>query len=130
MFLLGMCLSWMTAHASTYPYLTFQSVDGTAVLMSVTGLSIKFSGGKLIATNGTETKEISVASLACMCFSEGNATGLQEGSLQEADGQVETFTIGGLSMGKFSTVQAFRQSAPAGIYVVKGNGKIQKIVQK
>lgn len=130
MFLLGMCLSWTTAHASTYPYLSFLSVEGSVVLMSATGLSIRFSDGKLIATNGTETKEMPVASLTRMRFSQGNATRLQENSLQETDGQVEAFTVGGLSMGKFSTMQAFRQSAPAGIYVVRGNGKVQKIVQK
>lgn len=130
MILIAVCLSGMVAHASTYPYLTFLSTDGTTTLISTTGLVIRFSDGKLIATNGTETKEISVASLTRMSFSDNNATGLQESSLQKVDGQVEAFSIGGLNMGKFNSVQAFRQSAPAGIYVVKGNGKIQKIVQK
>lgn len=130
MILIAVCLSGMVAHASTYPYLTFLSTDGTTTLISTAGLVIRFSDGKLIATNGTETKEMSVASLTRMSFSDSNATGLQEGCIQEVDGQVEAFSIGGLNMGKFSSVQAFRQSAPAGIYVVKGNGKIQKIVQK
>ena len=40
------------AQADDYPYLAFQTADGTVKAVSVTSLKLTFEGGQLVATNG------------------------------------------------------------------------------
>lgn len=128
MFLIAACLSAMIAHADSYPYLTFQQSDGTTVSMDVTSLMMTFSDGKLIASNGTDSKELSVEDLMRMYFSEKDVTGIQNVEVSDSDGEVEVFSLQGICYGKYSTLQSFQSSAEAGVYIVKVNGKTQKIM--
>ncbi len=128
LFIIGTCMSGPVAHADSYPYLTFQKSDGTTVSMESASLVMTFSDGKLIASNGTDSQELTVADLSKMYFSESGATGIQDVDVSDADGEVEVFSLQGVSYGKFSTVQSFRNTAEPGVYIVKVNGKSQKIM--
>ncbi len=121
-------MSGPVAHADSYPYLTFQKSDGTTVSMESASLVMTFSDGKLIASNGTDSQELTVADLSKMYFSESGATGIQDVDVADADGEAEVFSLQGVSYGKFSTVQSFLNTAEPGVYIVKVNGKSQKIM--
>lgn len=69
MFLFSATLAVVAAHAETYPYLTFQKMDGSTVSIGVESLTMTFSDGKLIATNGSESQELTASDLASMYFS-------------------------------------------------------------
>ncbi len=128
LFIIGTCMSGPVAHADSYPYLTFQKSDGTTVSMESASLVMTFSDGKLIASNGTDSQELTVADLSKMYFSESGATGIQDVDVSDADGEAEVFSLQGVSYGKFSTVQSFLNTAEPGVYIVKVNGKSQKIM--
>lgn len=131
MFLICACLSGVVAHADTYPYLTFQTSDGATVSMATTALSITFSGGKLVATDGTLTKELTVAELSSMYFSTSDVTGIKEVAITDGDGAVETFTLQGVSFGKFANLQSFQTSVAEGVYIVRtASGKTFKVTVK
>lgn len=130
MFLFSAMLAVAAAHAETYPYLTFQKVDGSMVSIGVESLTMTFSDGKLIASNGSESQELTVSDLSSMYFSSENTTGIKDIAISDADGEVEVFSIHGVSYGKYCNLQAFTSKATAGVYVVKGNGKTQKIAVK
>ena len=66
MFLICTCLLGVIAHAVTYPYLTFQKADGTVVSMGVESLTMTFSDGKLLVSNGTDTHTLTVSELSSM----------------------------------------------------------------
>ncbi len=121
-------MSGPVAHADSYPFLTFQKSDGTTVSMESASLVMTFSDGKLIASNGTDSQELTVADLSKMYFSESGATGIQDVDVSDADGEAEVFSLQGVSYGKFSTVQSFLNTAEPGVYIVKVNGKSQKIM--
>ncbi len=128
LFIIGTCMSGPVAHADSYPFLTFQKSDGTTVSMESASLVMTFSDGKLIASNGTDSQELTVADLSKMYFSESGATGIQDVDVSDADGEAEVFSLQGVSYGKFSTVQSFLNTAEPGVYIVKVNGKSQKIM--
>ena len=131
-FIIVACLSGVTAYGDTYPYLTFQQTDGTLTSMTTSSLTMTFADGKLIATNGSESKEITVANLTSMFFSETNATtGLNKVAVTDADGEVEAYSLQGVSVGKFSNLKSLKESLTVGVYIVKAtNGKNSKIVVK
>ena len=131
-FIIVACLSGVTAYGDTYPYLTFQQTDGTLTSMTTSSLTMTFADGKLIATNGSESKDRTVANLTSMFFSETNATtGLNEVAVTDADGEVEAYSLQGVSVGKFSNLKSLKESLTVGVYIVKAtNGKNSKIVVK
>ena len=128
LFLIGTCLYGVMAHADSYPYFTFQKSDGSTVTMESTSLTMTFSDGKLIASNGTDSQELTVSDLLKMYFSEDGATGIQNVDVSDADGEVEVFSLQGVSYGTFGTLQSFKNSAEPGVYIVKVNGRSQKIM--
>lgn len=126
-FLLSAMLATAATKAETYPYLTFQSADGTMQSVEVESLTMTFSDGKLLVSNGTKSLELAVADLSSMFFSTSDATGIETVSAAETDGNVAVFSLQGTSVGSFSSVQQLRTSAPAGVYIIKKGGKTQKI---
>ena len=126
------CLSEVMAHADTYPYLTFLQTDGTSITVPASSLTITFSNGKLIAANGTESKELTIANLASMYFSEADATtSIKEIAITNADGKVNVYSLQGICIGKFDNIQSINKNLPMGIYIVKAaNGKASKIAVK
>lgn len=54
-----------------YPYLTFQSADGTTKSLSVESLFITFENGQLLATNVDGDEVLTLTDLTKMYFSDG-----------------------------------------------------------
>jgi len=124
--LIGTCLSGVTVCADTYSYLTFQKSDGSAVSVSVSSLTMTFADGKLVVSNGTDNQELAVADLTSMNFSKTGTSAIKDVVISDADGEIEAFSLQGVSYGKFKSLQTFKSDAAAGVYVIKGNGKTQK----
>jgi hypothetical protein len=128
MFIICACLSGLMAHAEDYPYLTFRQADGTLVSIPASSLAMTFVDGKLVATYGTESRTLTVAELESMYFSKTDATGIKKTVATDANGQVEGFTLQGVSLGKFDNLQSLKKKVPAGVYIVKANnGKTSKV---
>ena len=131
-FMICACLSEVMAHADTYPYLTFLQTDGTSISVSASSLTITFSNGKLIATYGTESKELTITNLASMYFSETEATtSIKEIAITNADGKVKVYSLQGICIGMFDNIQSINEKLPIGLYIMKAaNGKVSKIAVK
>ena len=129
-FLIFACLSGVMAHADTYPYLSFQKADGTVVSMDAESLTMTFSDGKLVVSNGSDAQTFTVAELSAMYFSAADATAIKDVSITASDGAVEAFDLQGVSLGKYSDIRSLKEKVKAGVYVVKANGKTRKITIK
>ena len=127
MFLIVACLPLLAAHAESYPYLTFQKADGSLQSIGVEALEMTFQDGKLVYTNSTGTGTLTLADLAAMYFSSTDATAITSPTADSGDGKVEVFSLQGVSYGTFANLQAMKESVPTGMYIVKTNGKTQKI---
>ena len=127
MFLIVACLPLLAAHAESYPYLTFQKADGSLQSIGVEALEMTFQDGKLVYSNSTGTGTLKLADLAAMYFSSTDATAITSPTADSGDGKVEVFSLQGVSYGTFANLQAMKESVPTGMYIVKTNGKTQKI---
>ena len=131
MFLIMACLPLLAAHAENYPYLTFQKADGSLLSLGVESLEMTFQDGNLVYTNSAGTGTLTLADLATMYFSAADATtAITSLTADSSDGKVEVFSLQGMSYGTFASLQAMKESVPTGIYIVKTNGKTQKIAVK
>lgn len=64
----------LTAQADDYPYLTFETSDGTVQSVSTTSLKLEISGDKLLVNDGEKT--FTLTDLKKMYFSTNDATGI------------------------------------------------------
>jgi len=113
--------------AYDYPYLVFQTTDGSSQSIEAEKLVLTFSGSQLVATNGTENLTLTVSDLSKMFFSS-TTSGVSQ--ISEADGEVEVFTLSGIRMGSYSSVAQALKSLRSGIYVVSSKEKTIKITVK
>ena len=133
--LLSLMTAGMTAvHADNYGYFSFQSTDGTVQTFTAQGLEITYSNGFAIVKSGSSTASIALASLSGMSFSTepgevvepGTETEVQQLSTASTT-TYEVWTVSGLFVGRFSERTALQQLTH-GVYVVRNNGKTQKMV--
>ena len=68
-----MMAGMLTAQADNFTYLTIEKTDGTAQSLTAVGLNLSYSGGNLIATNGTESATIALTEVSRMYFSNEQA---------------------------------------------------------
>ena len=121
--------------AEDYPYLMFQTTDGSTTAMAASELTITFSDGKLTVTNAESTQTLTLTDLSKMYFSTtDNANGIEDvnadGLTNLNQGPVEVFTLTGISIGKYDTLQQAKSSLSQGIYVVKSASRTLKIAVK
>ena len=128
-FILFTLLGVATTQADDYPYLTFQTSDGTEQSIASSALVFTFADGKLKATNGINSLEIALTDLNKMYFNT-EATGIEETTIREKEEEVEAFSLAGIPMGKYENIEQARHALPKGIYVVKGASKTLKIAVK
>ena len=98
--------------------------------MNVTALTMTFVDGKLVASNGTETHEMSVADLNSMYFTDQNLTGIAETTAAGEDNVKQVYTLAGVCLGTYTDLSAFCRQAKAGIYVVKTPSRTFKMKVK
>lgn len=116
------------APAADYQYLVFTTTDGTQAV-AASDLTLTISDGNLVASSGTTTlATIPLASLTAMEFSNDGTTGIEalEGisrgtcSLSNA---TEVYDLNGRRM-------ASADSLPAGVYIMKIDGRTLKVAVK
>ncbi len=123
-------LATVSAYADDYGFFIFQKTDGTLVSLASESLSMIFSDGKLVVTNGTESCTLSLSELSKMFFSAADATGIDSAQTTDGDSRLEIFSVQGISLGSFGSLDAARKSLPSGAYIVKTNGRTFKIAVK
>ena len=119
--LLMMMIGAVAAHADTYPYLTFITTDGTKTSLPASGLSLAISGSSLVATNGSTSKTFTLTDLSSMHFSEtseSSTTGIDIVGATTTEGKVKVFTLNGVLMGTYDSLEAAKSTLPPGIYVI------------
>ena len=105
---LTMLVGTLTAQASDYTYLTFETTDGAKVSVSVSNLTLSISGTTLTAG----TQSFTLSNLSKMYFSNTNeTTGISEVMRAELDEATEIYNLQGHKVSK--------DQMRRGVYVIK-----------
>ena len=105
---LTMLVGTLTAQASDYTYLTFETTDGAKVSVSVSNLTLSISGTTLTAG----TQSFTLTNLSKMYFSNTNeTTGISEVMRAELDEATEIYNLQGHKVSK--------DQMRRGVYVIK-----------
>lgn len=114
-----------------FPYLTFVGSDGTVTSLGVESLEMTVTeDGNLVAVNGDGSKTFTLTSLAKMYFSTGDestASGITMTEAEGTTGEVEVFTLTGISLGKFTDSAKAKESLEHGVYILKSKSQTFKI---
>lgn len=119
-------LSVAAMQADSYSHLTFQKKDGSCLSFPVASLAMVVSGEKLLVYAGSENSAIDVSDLSCMYFSTADVTGIQE--VEKKVGMLKVYSLQGVKYGCFESMEEMRSSVPAGVYVIRQQGKTQKMI--
>lgn len=122
-------LATLTAQAYDYPYLVFQTTDGTMTAVAVESLNITSSNGNLVVTNNDGTKTFPLSTLSKMYFSTDGTTDIDSAQTSDTT-EVEVVAASGVSLGKFVSFDEARKALKQGVYVVKSKEKTFKISVK
>jgi len=113
------------AQADDYPFLAFQTADGTVKTVSVTSLTLTFSNGQVVASNGTGVYSFPLADLSKMFFTS-EPTAIKSPLLKEGQEKaVEVFSLTGVFLGRFDSLEAAQEQLAEGVYVARRIGDIQ-----
>lgn len=111
-------------NAADYKWLTFTLADDTEISVASDNLRLSYSDGSLQLTSLSVNKTLPVASLKSMRFTS-SSSGIQE---IESSGNLEVYTLQGVKLGEYTKLDEVRNVLPAGIYVVKSEKQIVKII--
>lgn len=124
--ILTLCLSAITASAGDYKFLILEGNDGTTYSMNATGLTLTFSDGNLVSSDGTV---IPLNSLVKMYFSE--ASGISTIPSTTNDDHVTVYSIAGILAGTYNDMTTAMSSLTKGLYIIKQkDGSIIKYTVK
>ena len=113
---LSMMASTLTAMADDYPYLTFETADGTKTSISTSSLTINVQDGKLMAGS----MELTLADLSKMYFSTSDeTTGIEEVNFTTLDDTADIYDLQGRKVNK--------EQMRHGIYVIKTKNGTRKV---
>lgn len=115
-----------TCKAYDYPYLTFQTKDGSEQSVAVESLVLTVADGQLTLTNAETNLVLTLSDLSKMYFSD-TYTGIEEVRSAGAQGAVDVYTLSGVRVGQFASAAAAKSALGSGVYVVKSNSETQKI---
>lgn len=119
------------ANAEEYGYLSFQKIDGSVVSVGVEGLTIIVSEGRLVVANAAENQEIALDELAQMFFSTSTTSGISEIAAEHTGNKtLRAYTLAGVYVGEFATIDEAKSELGSGMYVVKDNDNTTKIAVK
>jgi len=110
----------LSAQAYDYPYLAFQTSDGSVTTVSVESLSITISDGQLVATNGDGSKSFTLSDLSKMYFSTEST----------AISSVETETNVEVSIYDLTGRKVSPQEMQRGVYILKTSIGTRKVTVK
>lgn len=115
----------LMARADDYPYMIFQTTDGTIHAMAVESLNMEINNGQLVATNNEETQTFTLTDLNRMFFCD-DTTGIDEVFSDDA-GEVSVFTIMGIYVGKYPDANEALKLLDKGLYILKTKSNTVKI---
>jgi len=125
-----------------YPYLTFESSDGSVVSIAVIknsntavttseslSLELKVSDGTLVATNDEGKKIFTLKDLTKMYFTDSDKTSESTSisSIEDENEMFELYTLTGISLGKFKDLDNAKTQLIPGVYIIKNNNHEMKI---
>lgn len=121
---LMMVIAAVTAQADDYdyPYLTFETTDGTVQTISVISLTIKIADGNLVATNGEGTQTFSLKDLSKMYFSSEGTTAIHSIDNGQLTMDSEVYDLQGHRVTK--------DQMRRGVYIVKSKERTYKMIVK
>lgn len=114
------------AKAYDYPYLVFQKTDGSIQSVSVEALTLTVEDGRIVVRNSEENTAFALTELSKMYFSS-ISTGITETDGDETSGIVDVYSVSGVKVGSFSSLEQARCSLGSGMYIIKTKTKTQKI---
>lgn len=113
-------------NAADYPWLTFTLADNTEVSVASDNLQMDYADGILHLSSPAVNETFDVSSLESMRFSSV-ATGIDDVKVSE-DGLLDMFSMSGVRVGQFASLNEAKVSLPSGIYTVKGKNKTIKVI--
>ena len=114
-------ISFATIKAEDYKFFTIEKTDGTSQTMTAVGLTINYTDGYLVAQNGNETTKILLSDLKRMYFTN-EAAAISDITDEKASNN-ETYDMQGRRI-------TDKPLMNRGIYIVKKDGKTQKVFVK
>jgi hypothetical protein len=120
--MIGTCASY--ADDYTYPYLVFETADGTKTSVAVTEMTITIANGQLSVGGQT----FSLSDLSKMYFST-TTTGIANVNVDD-NSFVDVYDLNGRKVLSNSQLSILNSQLPKGIYIVKSGSKTYKIAVK
>lgn len=114
-------ISFTTIKAEDYKFFTIEKTDGTSQTMTAVGLTINYTDGYLVAQNGNETTKILLSDLKRMYFTN-EAAAISDITDEKASNN-ETYDMQGRRI-------TDKPLMNRGIYIIKKDGKTQKVFVK
>lgn len=113
-------------YGADYPWLTFTFADGSQTSVAADGLHLSYNGGELNLRSDTVAQSFPVASLKSMRFAASSA-GVVD-ITGDSDTAVELFTMQGLKVGTFASLDNARDRIAPGVYLAKGRNTTLKVI--
>jgi len=114
-------ISFATIKAEDYKFFTIEKTDGTSQTITAVGLTINYTDGYLVAQNGNETTKILLSDLKRMYFT--NEAAAISNITDEKASNNETYDMQGRRI-------TDKPLMNRGIYIIKKDGKTQKVFVK
>lgn len=114
-------ISFATIKAEDYKFFTIEKTNGTSQTMTAVGLTINYTDGYLVAQNGNETTKILLSDLKRMYFTN-EAAAISDITDEKASNN-ETYDMQGRRI-------TDKPLMNRGIYIIKKDGKTQKVFIK
>lgn len=110
----------MSAMADDYPYLTFETADGTKTSVISTALTLTIQDGKLMVGS----QEFNLADLSKMYFSTTDETtdGIEEVNISTLDDTTDIYDLQGREVN--------REQMKSGVYVMRTKKGTIKVIRK
>lgn len=121
----GMVLP-MASFAADYQWLTFRMADNSEVSVAADNLSINYRDANLYLKSATVDQTIAVAQIKTMRFTS-SAAGINDVDAN-LPGETDYYTVSGVKVGRFTSIEDARKNLPSGIYVTKGEVKTFKVI--
>lgn len=113
---LSMLAGALSAMAEDYPYLTFETANGTKTSISTASLTINIQDGKLMAGS----MELTLSDLSKMYFSTSDeTTGIEEVNIATLDDTADIYDLQGRKVS--------RDQMRRGVYVIKTKNGTRKV---
>lgn len=117
------CSATLGAMATTTLQLVFRTTSGATISFDTKALTMSISNNSITVKNNHVTEVLPLAELSAMYF-ENAQSGIKTPEQKFNGGEVEVFTMSGISAGKFNSLTEATQQLAPGIYVC-GSYKFQ-----